>query len=239
MEGGVWRTISGRRVFIKDGQSLSDAMKESGKFKEDGDSKSAPSQKTKSGNYTFEHVNETNPEFEYDNKAFVVKNEAGEVVYKKYYHDSGNAAEIVKKNFEMNEEYAIKYFQKEAKKLAKLQKSEEFGNYRSTKYGSEMYKRGETIQQATGDAVKKIRIDKSEVSDSRYINLQMDTEKYPSMRDTYTIRVSDHVRPSYSANGAFGGYDHYYDYEVITDSFTSVNWDIIVTDVIRDINSLK
>ena len=30
---GVWRTIGGRRVFIKTGQSLSDAMKESGKFK--------------------------------------------------------------------------------------------------------------------------------------------------------------------------------------------------------------
>lgn len=33
LEGGVWRTISGRRVFIKTGQSLTDAMKESGKFK--------------------------------------------------------------------------------------------------------------------------------------------------------------------------------------------------------------
>lgn len=32
-DDGVWRTISGRRVFIKEGQSLSDAMKESGKFK--------------------------------------------------------------------------------------------------------------------------------------------------------------------------------------------------------------
>ena len=31
-ESGVWRTIGGRRVFIKDGQSLADAMKESGKF---------------------------------------------------------------------------------------------------------------------------------------------------------------------------------------------------------------
>lgn len=30
---GVWRTIGGRRVFIRTGQSLSDAMKESGKFK--------------------------------------------------------------------------------------------------------------------------------------------------------------------------------------------------------------
>lgn len=32
MEKGVWRTIGGRRVFIKNGQDLSTAMKESGKF---------------------------------------------------------------------------------------------------------------------------------------------------------------------------------------------------------------
>lgn len=33
-EGGVWRTISGRRIFIKNGQSLIEAMKSSGKFLE-------------------------------------------------------------------------------------------------------------------------------------------------------------------------------------------------------------
>ena len=33
IDDGVWRTIAGRRVFIKEGQSLSDAMKNSGKFK--------------------------------------------------------------------------------------------------------------------------------------------------------------------------------------------------------------
>lgn len=32
---GVWRTIGGKRVFIKTGQSLSDAMRESGKFKKE------------------------------------------------------------------------------------------------------------------------------------------------------------------------------------------------------------
>lgn len=31
--GGVWRTIGGRRVFIKDGEDLESAMKNSGKFK--------------------------------------------------------------------------------------------------------------------------------------------------------------------------------------------------------------
>lgn len=29
---GVWRTVSGRRIFIKDGQSITEAMKDSGKF---------------------------------------------------------------------------------------------------------------------------------------------------------------------------------------------------------------
>lgn len=33
MEDGVWRTVGGRRIFIKEGQSLTDAMKNSGKFK--------------------------------------------------------------------------------------------------------------------------------------------------------------------------------------------------------------
>jgi len=33
MEDGVWRTVGGRRIFIKEGQDLSSAMKESGKFK--------------------------------------------------------------------------------------------------------------------------------------------------------------------------------------------------------------
>ena len=31
-ENGVWRTVGGRRVFIKDGQTLDEAMKASGKF---------------------------------------------------------------------------------------------------------------------------------------------------------------------------------------------------------------
>lgn len=32
-DGGVWRTVGGRRVFIKDGEDLQTAMKNSGKFK--------------------------------------------------------------------------------------------------------------------------------------------------------------------------------------------------------------
>lgn len=46
-EGGVWRTISGRRVFIKDGQSLTGAMKSSGKFKDVKKSKGSKDVKAK------------------------------------------------------------------------------------------------------------------------------------------------------------------------------------------------
>lgn len=33
-QNGVWRTISGRRIFIAEGQSLTEAMRQSGKFKD-------------------------------------------------------------------------------------------------------------------------------------------------------------------------------------------------------------
>jgi len=41
--GGVWRTVSGRRIFIKEGQDLATAMKESGKFKGSNKSKTQKS----------------------------------------------------------------------------------------------------------------------------------------------------------------------------------------------------
>ena len=31
---GVWRTVAGRRIFIRNGQSLEDAMNSSGKFED-------------------------------------------------------------------------------------------------------------------------------------------------------------------------------------------------------------
>lgn len=40
-QDGVWRTINGRKVFIKEGQSVTDAMQSSGKFKLKGSKKDA------------------------------------------------------------------------------------------------------------------------------------------------------------------------------------------------------
>jgi hypothetical protein len=61
VEDGVWRTIGGRRVFIKDGQSLSDAMKESGKFKGEDDRKKLRKQFDEKGKSKyFRHANKEN-----------------------------------------------------------------------------------------------------------------------------------------------------------------------------------
>lgn len=42
---GVWRTVSGRRIFIRKGQSLADAMKESGKFAKQDKAQAPPAKK--------------------------------------------------------------------------------------------------------------------------------------------------------------------------------------------------
>ena len=51
-EDGVWRTIGGRRVFIRTGQSLSDAMVESGKFKTKKDIEHQKNKYRKEAEYT-------------------------------------------------------------------------------------------------------------------------------------------------------------------------------------------
>lgn len=49
--GGVWRTVGGRRIFIKDGEDLTTAMKKSGKFK-----KEEIKEKTQNNNEQYKNV---------------------------------------------------------------------------------------------------------------------------------------------------------------------------------------
>lgn len=74
---GVWRTIGGRRVFIREGQSLSDAMIESGKFK---------GQKNKPGmreSYRKEKEKDMDEEVKLKRKSFE-SSEDGAKAYKEY-----------------------------------------------------------------------------------------------------------------------------------------------------------
>lgn len=59
---GVWRTVGGRRIFIKNGQSLSEAMIESGKFKKISEnSKLSLEEMKKISDVTDEYLNEVRP----------------------------------------------------------------------------------------------------------------------------------------------------------------------------------
>ena len=66
-ENGVWRTVGGRRIFIKEGQDLASAMKESGKFKDKTDEQIKKAEKlenkkdeleNKINNLNYEELNE-------------------------------------------------------------------------------------------------------------------------------------------------------------------------------------
>lgn len=66
---GVWRTVFGRHIFIKDGQSLSDAMKESGKYDDDCVEKIKQTEKAKadSGDKPKKNSKTINIDFDKDN----------------------------------------------------------------------------------------------------------------------------------------------------------------------------
>lgn len=50
--GGVWRTVGGRKIFIKDGEDLQTAMKKSGKFGNQKDSDNEADRKKQIENYS-------------------------------------------------------------------------------------------------------------------------------------------------------------------------------------------
>lgn len=90
--GGVWRTVGGRRIFIRDGQDLATAMKESGKFL------SAKKNKHKEKQLTVKEQKEMTSDMnELHDKGFIVINKQTEENLNK------NTAEYFKK-FHSNDE---------------------------------------------------------------------------------------------------------------------------------------
>ncbi|MBR6907743.1 hypothetical protein IKN40_04555, partial [bacterium] len=83
---GVWRTIGGRRVFIRDGQSLSDAMKESGKFKS---AKKKEGVRTLDGSLEKDNKGRVVSQDEYDKFREAYKN--GEISKEDYRNDNYDA----------------------------------------------------------------------------------------------------------------------------------------------------
>ena len=106
---GVWRTIGGRKVFIKTGQSLSDAMKESGKFNKASDIKREKYQTLKDEFALENKINEKikkDPEYkdlDYDEETYELDRRLETRYNPKEY--TGNLSDLKGKHIAKNEDY--------------------------------------------------------------------------------------------------------------------------------------
>jgi len=136
---GVWRTIGGRRVFIRNGQSLSEAMIESGKFKNlRSDYKKAKEEEDKSKNITASEIDELK---EYAKKLDIDKLDK-------------KAMELYEKDDEKGFEKFSDDELKELAKLCQITEDNPGGRAYDDEVFEEMDNRGLSLNEAKGDEVK-------------------------------------------------------------------------------------
>lgn len=110
-ENGVWRTIGGRRIFIKDGQDLASAMKESGKF----------SKKTK---------NENKNQYQLENKLKTIQNRIDEIEDStEYYFGNEKLSEELDDLLEKRDNLQKEILDEKAKKDKKMIQDKELRDY--------------------------------------------------------------------------------------------------------------
>lgn len=101
--GGVWRTVGGRRIFIKDGEDLATAMKNSGKFKS----------KAKEDEYGFKRIGKT---------AIKIDDMSDD-----YKRDIEDTLEELNNEFNSNL-YGVEYSNKEQKEFGNIHMAQTTGN---------------------------------------------------------------------------------------------------------------
>ena len=141
-EKGVWRTIGGRRVFIKEGQDLASAMKESGKFKS---ASKGGAKKESAQSVTDEELKAKYDELRKDRKGLVYNLEEG------YLKDLSNEEKLAKLNKELddinNQKENIKKIDKEAMDYQR----EKHGEKGVEEYKKYMDQGDDTLKKATGE----------------------------------------------------------------------------------------
>lgn len=140
-EDGVWRTIGGRRIFIKNGQDLASAMRESGKFKS---ASKGTAKKESTQSVTDEELKAKYDELRKDRKGLVYNLEEG------YLKDLSNEEKLAKLNKELddinNQKENIKKIDKEAMDYQR----EKHGEKGVEEYKKYMGQGDDTLKKATG-----------------------------------------------------------------------------------------
>ncbi len=150
----------------------------------------------------------------------IIENDKKVVYVDTTYHPEG--VETIIKNFMTSPNFHKKMFNE---KLKKVMKNKE-GNYKRTKIGKELYQIAETIL-AKANLEGEIKIEKSDVSNSKYIEITTNDE-------TYTIRISDHLRKDFEVNGIYRSHD--YDYQYIGD-YKDLDKEKLIEEVSQDLRN--
>ena len=181
-EKGVWRTIGGRRVFIKEGQDLASAMKESGKFKSasKGTAKKEMTKEEKvledfknsdGSKENFEKALNKISEMEYENKIDPDEyKESISKIQKEYVEKNRKANEPIEKRLEKQNRYTEsesikevkdKYMPERTKAVSQYQNGEIDRNELMKRFDGNEQRMKETFEQMGYTAPTKENIDRA------------------------------------------------------------------------------
>lgn len=149
-ENGVWRTVGGRRIFIRDGEDLSSAMKRSGKFK---NKRYAKDVKSKTMDQYIEDHNKKVEEESLKDENLKTRDDAfrqaaKELGYKKHTSDEKQVKEIYERQQEIMKENPHIAEYENYKENAYRQAAKELGYKRHTsdeKQSKEIYERANEL----------------------------------------------------------------------------------------------
>lgn len=208
-EKGVWRTIGGRRVFIKEGQDLASAMKESGKFKSAKKIKIGDDRDKKLDDVIEKNKNKTQGELR---KAISESNDETEKIgLKKLYDDMINedkniakamteekkANEPIEKRLEKQNRYTEsesikevkdKYMPERTKAVSQYQNGEIDRNELMKRFDGNEQRMKETFEQMGYTAPTKENIDKANKRHEEFMNNLKNKEDSNKKEKPFDVR---------------------------------------------------
>lgn len=180
--GGVWRTVGGRRIFIKDGEDLKTAMKNSGKFKNLKDDDNGVEWKNEGWGihrakvdgktHYIQGVRKTDGSSEYTKTIY---DENGDEIYSNTYKSLEEA-----KNLEDNGEFkpraqGSKTFEEHGVAFKDYETNKQFSDYLRDKYGTDDIDMITTGSEHTAESLRK---DFTKKSYDAYVKKVLEDEEY-------------------------------------------------------------
>jgi len=196
---GVWRTIGGRKVFIREGQSISSAMKESGKFK--------PATKGKSDKAKIDTDDKEGKRLAENTRQAKLEYEMAQDKYEHYRFDDSDRAKELRQAYNDASDRYTKATREEGEYLAKGSSKEFAKEFMQDKFKA--FDKGDISGAELEEAKKNSGLSKAELEEARkYVNNRA-PESYPRATENKTGNTTSQPVPNKLSD--FG--DTYEDYK--------------------------